>query len=192
MSEKLNLFSTPLWTSKVNNNRLLNRKLMMDCLDYKADQWNYLDLPGEGIDELRQFVISSATNAANDYGIEFKEIKYRARQHVRKPLECDIPHNHPNTDLLGVYYVTAPDKCGDILLHDTRGFVTDIWQDPNVKDPNDNRNIFGQSGLVFHRIKPEAGKLILFPNYVTHSVETNLSNDLRISVVLEFRFINNE
>jgi uncharacterized protein (TIGR02466 family) len=182
------LFATPLWIFHTENPKLLNKKLTLDGIQFKVSNWQYFDLPGEGIQELKKFVRSSAESAAKNYGIQFNKMSIRARQHVRKPLECDVPHHHPIVDLVGTYYLKTPDKCGDILLHDSRGFVLDTWQDRYVKSDNDDRNLLGQSGLITHRITPEEGKLILFPGYVTHSVETNLSDDMRISIVLEFKF----
>lgn len=185
-----NLFATPLWTFKISNSRMLNRKLLIDGMQFSTPgEWEFFNLPGEGITELKQFILESAASAAKDRRIEYKELQIRGRQHVRSPLESDIPHHHPSVDMVGVYYLQTPTNCGDILLHDSRGYVNDYWVDPYVLEENDLKNIAGQSGKVCHRITPEAGKLIIFPNYVTHSVETNLSNDIRISIVLEFRFL---
>jgi len=37
-------------------------------------------------------------------------------------------------------------------------------------------------GVKSKRIRPEEGKLVIFPSYVIHMVETNLSKETRISI----------
>lgn len=184
------MFSTPVWIVNFDDARMMNKKILMDTLNYKANgDYILFDMPGEGITEFKDKVIDIAEQVARDYGITFNTVQIRGRQHVRRPLESDPPHHHPYVDgVVGVYYLKAPKNCGDLLIHDARGSVPDIWQDPYVKqtfDPNKKNN----SGYMTHRVTPEPGKLILFPSYAIHSVETNLSDDLRVSLVLEFRYL---
>ena len=40
----------------------------------------------------------------------------------------------------------------------------------------------GFSGIKYQRVKPEMGKMVMFPAYVLHSVEVNRSNETRISL----------
>ena len=79
-------------------------------------------------------------------------------------------HNHPNTWLSGVYYLKVPKDSGDICFH----------------DPVDSRSFsLDFSRLVRSRemcIKPEEGKLLLFPGWLYHSVTPNESDEDRMCV----------
>ena len=80
-----------------------------------------------------------------------------------------------------VYYLKVPPNSGDILLHDPRGSI--LWQDPQARTDVD-----WESYRPYHKIKPVPGMLLIFPGYVVHSVESNLSNEYRISIAISTRF----
>ncbi|MEB3175864.1 MAG: TIGR02466 family protein [Cyanobacteriota bacterium] len=82
-------------------------------------------------------------------------------------------HNHPNAILSGVYYVQTPENCGDLYFHDPRD-GSQILMPPLLK----------QTAWTMGKLRtvPQAGRLILFPSWLWHAVEPNLSDELRISV----------
>lgn len=82
-------------------------------------------------------------------------------------------HSHPNNYLSGVYYVRAPEKCGDIVFHDPR--PQSIVLLPQVSE----RTPFNSSK---HRITPEEGRLLVFHSWFQHLVEANESDEERISI----------
>jgi hypothetical protein len=73
------------------------------------------------------------------------------------PGQSTSRHRHEENDELcsGVYYVTAPANAGDIVFHD---------------------------GPFETRVTPRAGLMLLFSPALDHSVETNRSNALRLSI----------
>jgi uncharacterized protein (TIGR02466 family) len=82
-------------------------------------------------------------------------------------------HNHPNSILSGVYYLQAPENCGGIYFSDPRPAsqmlippVTEfnLWTFPKVS------------------YKPHTGTMLLFPSWLLHGVEMNMSEELRISL----------
>lgn len=82
-------------------------------------------------------------------------------------------HNHPNSLLSGVYYVKAEEKCGDLLIADPR---KQAWvMQPEFVERN-------QMNSAVHTIPPEVGKLIIFPSWLDHGVNPNLSDTDRISM----------
>jgi uncharacterized protein (TIGR02466 family) len=191
------LFATPVWTSNLSDTMPdLNSMLIMDGESYSAQSrqqqlpnysdtifnYSFLDFPGYGTQLLKQQVMNTVSDIAQQQQWPEHTVELRSLQNFIQPGECDSPHHHPDCDLVAVYYVKVPDCSGDLLLNDTRGSVKALWQDPAVKtDAN------GKSGRVFYRVKPQPGLLIMFPNYVFHSVETNLSQESRISVVMNIR-----
>ena len=82
-------------------------------------------------------------------------------------------HHHSNSDLSAAYYVSAHENCGDIVFYDPRPAPT--FKHPISRSPN----ILNAS---INSIKPEEGLLVLFPSYLEHKVEENLSNEERIVV----------
>lgn len=183
------MFATPVWIIQFEDFRMMHKKLMLDTVEYSAlGDWNLFDIDKEGVNEFKQKVSSIGNKIAKDYDIPFNSMEMRGRQHVRRPFENDPPHHHPYADgIVGVYYLQALENCGDLLIHDARGSLSDIWQDPYVKKTKEPHRK-NHSGLMVHRVKPEPGKFVLFPSYAIHSVETNLSNDLRISLIVEFKY----
>jgi uncharacterized protein (TIGR02466 family) len=82
-------------------------------------------------------------------------------------------HSHPNSILSGVLYYSTPVNCGNLLLHD--------------KNSNFGTILFGSSGSNFFNsriisVKPEPGKMVIFPSSMLHEVGMNNSNSDRISL----------
>ncbi len=182
----VDLFASPVWTFDLDQAEQLNTMLVMDGQNFtQASQHaklNYIDFEGYGISQLRDHMLAAIDSIAQQRGWSNYVPEIRARQNVLQPLECDTPHHHPDADLIAVYYVTCPELSGELLIHDPRGSVGAIWQDPSVvNDAN------GRSGRIFCRIQPRPGLLVMFPNYLFHSVETNLSNKTRIFIVSNIR-----
>ncbi|MDC0453579.1 2OG-Fe(II) oxygenase family protein, partial [Alphaproteobacteria bacterium] len=82
-------------------------------------------------------------------------------------------HHHSNSDISAAYYVSAHDDCGDIVFYDPR--PARVYKFPIAKSPN-------KLNATINSVKPEAGLLVLFPSYLEHSVNPNLSNKKRIVI----------
>ena len=78
-----------------------------------------------------------------------------------------------NSTISGAYYVRAPKNSGDIVFYDQDRHLLFIscCETPNLL----NAQING--------VTPKEGALVLFPSYLDHSVNENLSNDERIVIV---------
>ena len=74
------------------------------------------------------------------------------------------PHTHPHSFLSGVLWIKVPEDSGELVFHS-----------PNT------HNIFGMDYTIWS-VPPEEGKIILFPSYLEHSVNSNNSNEERISL----------
>ena len=82
-------------------------------------------------------------------------------------------HQHGNSTISAAYYVKAPKNCGDIVFYDPR--PAPIYSHPNVEGPN-------LLNAQVNSITPKEGGLVLFPSYLDHSVNENLSNEERIVI----------
>ncbi len=86
---------------------------------------------------------------------------------------ANLRHQHGNSTISGAYYVRAPKNSGDIVFYDPR--PAPVYTYPKAKNPNLlNAQVNG--------ISPKEGALVLFPSYLDHSVNENLSNEERIVI----------
>jgi uncharacterized protein (TIGR02466 family) len=92
------------------------------------------------------------------------------------------PHEHSGNSVLAVYYIQTSDNCGDLLLHDPRGATSFI---PNFETDTSGEKVSGRS---YFKITPKTGDLILFPGYVIHSVQPNMSDNIRLSLAINFKY----
>ncbi len=91
---------------------------------------------------------------------------------------ANLRHQHGNSTVSGAYYVRAPENSGDIIFYDPR--PAPIYSHPNATTPNSlNAQVNG--------ISPKEGALVLFPSYLDHSVNENLSKDERIVISFNIR-----
>ena len=106
-----------------------------------------------------QKVIDQVNEAVKDIGMEAKE--YWSLIH--QPLESTNTHNHPESELAFVYYLKASPKAGNLVFEFENG-----------------------SG---YSIPPVEGDLLIFPAWCKHKVTKNLSEDIRISLAGNIRYI---
>ena len=88
-------------------------------------------------------------------------------------------HLHPNSLWSGVYYVKAPQNCGNLRIDDPRSLASMVR--PKMKEETPPDRLHRETSY-----EPIAGRLIMFPSWLTHCVDANESNDLRISISFNF------
>ena len=90
----------------------------------------------------------------------------------------NMSHNHPYSDISGVYYVKAPNKCGDIVFeHPAIDYLT--FYAPLPTEPED----FNSYNSVTWWKSAVENTLYLFPSWLKHRVEPNKNkNEERISL----------
>ena len=88
-------------------------------------------------------------------------------------------HSHPNNFLSGVYYARTFPGADAINFHDPRP-QAGIIRPPVIELSAENTD-----QVV---VKVSDGKLLLFPAYLQHSVDTNTSEHERISISFNIMF----
>ena len=182
-------FSTPIWTSKIDNYKKINN--MMSNYIY-----NLKEKDPEGIiksnlkgwhsknfnmkdEEPKNFIEAIKKNineAINDMAWDLNNQEVTLSNMwaiINKKGAMNQKHHHSNSDLSAAYYVTAKEGCGDIIFYDPRPgkvYKHPISNTPNLLNANNNG------------VKPEPGMLVLFPSYLEHSVDPNTSDDERIVI----------
>jgi uncharacterized protein (TIGR02466 family) len=82
-------------------------------------------------------------------------------------------HIHREAVLSGVFYLSRPEGSGAIVLHDPRPGT--LFSRPFG---------FGANKWSELRLAPAAGTMLMFPNWLEHSVEPNLSQERRYSIAI--------
>lgn len=85
------------------------------------------------------------------------------------------PHNHSNSVHSGTFYINTPEKCGNIYFEHPCSAIS--WTYPD--------NIIGEENTINSKswfLPAIKDWLYIFPSYITHWVEGNLSDEPRISL----------
>jgi uncharacterized protein (TIGR02466 family) len=98
---------------------------------------------------------------------------------VNPPGGMNRAHQHPNSLWSGVYYVKAPQNSGHLKVDDPRSSASMIR--PKQKSGQLPPRLFRET-----HYEPKAGRCIMFPAWLTHCVDPNESNEIRISVSFNF------
>ncbi|NJL64162.1 MAG: hypothetical protein HC903_22915 [Methylacidiphilales bacterium] len=190
-------FPTPIWLFKVDNYEQLNQELLKaiydekkrdtpeeSLRDRKGKQWSNI-LGWHSIDTLHQLTIfQSLSDIIYNNVIEvgtflnwdldkFKINISTCWAIINQKYAYNSIHNHPNSLLSGVYFLKTPLSCGGIYFSDPRPATQMIV--PPVKD-------FNMWTLPKITYKPYEGMMLLFPSWLSHGVETNLSEEDRVCI----------
>jgi uncharacterized protein (TIGR02466 family) len=92
---------------------------------------------------------------------------------INKKGNFNTEHIHPNSNLSGAYYVSAPKNCGKFKVVNPHSISRDKF--PPRENPNELNRLVAE-----HEI--EDGDLLIFPSYLPHSVLPNQSDDDRIVI----------
>lgn len=98
---------------------------------------------------------------------------------VLAPGAAHKPHSHPNNLLAGVYYVRVPAGADTINFHDPRAQAA-VIRPPVIELTAENTD---QVVVRVHE-----GLLLLFPAWLTHSVDANASGEERVSLSFNVMF----
>ena len=182
-------FSTPIWTSKIEEYKKVNND-MLNYINSLQDKdpdgvlksnfqgWHSrnFDMKDEEPKNFIEEIKMNINSAIKDMGwdLQTQEVKISNMWAIiNKKGSLNQKHHHSNSDLSAAYYVTAKENCGDIIFYDPRPAI--VYKHPIAKKPN-------ILNATINSISPEPGMLILFPSYLEHSVNPNLSDHQRIVI----------
>lgn len=103
-----------------------------------------------------------------------KSLKINQWVNINKTGDSNSIHNHDPYNgiaLSGVFYVSVPKNCGNIVFYDPRTLITTSLDQKYYSDSNDC--------FIF---QPEENLLLIFPSWLYHSVDPNQSGENRISI----------
>lgn len=194
MVKRLNLFPTPLIIDELDDCDELNIELEQLILDRMAADsgikrsnvggWHsttdLLKWGGPAAKRVADHALALAT--ANTKTARGAELRWRiaAWANVNGPGAGNAPHIHGGNYWSAVYYVKAGEgEGGRLRLHDPRL--------PGLRMHSPVLRFTNAGPEVSYRIRPKAGKMLLFPAWLSHSVEAWESDDNRISIAMNIR-----
>jgi len=182
-------FSTPVWIDQINNFESINSELQNYIYQeqeknpdgVKKSNFNgwhseSFDLKNENLKNFINEISKNIGAAVNDMGwdLDAQIVKIANMWAIiNKNKAFNERHHHGNSALSAAYYVKAENNSGNIVFFDPR--QANVFHHPSAKKAND---LNGQ----IKSITPKAGTLVLFPSYLEHKVEENLSDEERIVV----------
>lgn len=97
---------------------------------------------------------------------------------INPPGASNAMHNHPNSVLSGAIYVKAHPQCGDLVFRDPREQASMVAPYIREHTPWTYRAV---------RYRPQVGRMLVFPAWLLHAVESNQSDQER--VVISFNLV---
>ncbi len=182
-------FSTPIWINEIGNCENINNELLNYIYEEKEKYpdgtkksnvkgWHSKDFDLKA-ENLKNFVTEISKNigsAINDMGwdLETQLAKITSMWAIINNKDAfNEKHHHGNSALSAAYYVKAEPNAGNIVFFDPR--QANVFHHPTSKEVN-SINAQVQS------VTPKPGTLVLFPSYLEHKVNPNLSNAERIVI----------
>ena len=194
MSKPNLLFSTPVWTIQLENYKSLNENMYqyikllkkkdnvgINKSNVKGWHSNDFDLKDKEPQNFIKFILPAIEQVMNDMSWEKQKQTAKINNMwaiINTGGSANLRHQHGNSTISGAYYVRAPENSGDIVFYDPR--PAPVYSHPNIDKPNIlNAQVNG--------VNPKEGALVLFPSYLDHSVNENLSNEERIVISFNIR-----
>lgn len=109
--------------------------------------------------------------------IQFDFKLYETWININEPGSYNISHIHPGASLAGVFYINAPDNCGDIYFDNPNRYCASSLISRYDEQLNNSFNHAER-----YRISPKSGTILLFPGDLSHCVGRNDSENDRISI----------
>ena len=186
-----NLFPDTIFKYKLENYQQINKDLLNYILELKKKDihgnnrsnrggWHSpnFDLVSQGppINFINSFKDFLKEIIINEFGWEYVPNKQRIVAMwaiINKKNSFNIMHNHQNCYLSASYYVKKPERSGDISFFDP-------IEPKTYRYPEKEKDTIYSNQVV--TLKPEEGDLLVFPSYLYHSVEQNLSDEDRVVI----------
>jgi len=93
---------------------------------------------------------------------------------INEHKDYNLIHDHFFSKISGVFYVKAPKKCGNIVFSNNSNMRYYI--------KNESINTYNNYNSSICSFPALENTLYLFPSWLKHYVEPNLSNESRISI----------
>ena len=184
------LFPSPVFQFKIENHEEMNKQLIEYIYGLKKEDdqgikrsnvngWHSKPFKfekGNAAFKFAMHVEKYIFDVFKQYGWPYKADKVKISEMwsiINKKDSYNESHIHPNNFLSSVYYVQASKDCGNIIFNNPNQVSRNKYP-LDIKKTEFSANI--------QKIEAKEGTLLLFPSYLWHSVETNMSENDRIII----------
>jgi uncharacterized protein (TIGR02466 family) len=180
---KTDVFKQSIYSFKLNLNL---EEINNFCLDFEKNnkgrvvsnfggfQSNNLDFNIPIVNKLGNLILGNVNYVSKKY---FKVNKLLSISNIwfniNRYKDNNTKHIHPNSLFSGVFYSKTPDNSGDIKFFSSEN-VEIFFAGVDMTE-------YTKYNSSSYALKPEASFLHIFPSFLNHCVEPNLSNEERIS-----------
>jgi uncharacterized protein (TIGR02466 family) len=184
--KNINIFNTSIYSFKLNLN--LN-DLYKYCIEYEKNnesnnrsgvgsfQSKNIDLNNLIINSIANFFLERANFISyNDYKIKNNLNLGNFWFNINRYKDFNLEHDHPGSILSGVYYVKTPENSGNLVFKNN--------DNRNLYLPDDYLLEYNELNSSRYFLPPQENCLYIFPSWLMHYVEPNLSKEERISFSL--------
>jgi uncharacterized protein (TIGR02466 family) len=140
-------------------------------------QTRTFDKPFNGFIKLFEKIEPYVKTVAETWGIK-KSITLKnfwINQHDQ--YDYGMSHLHPEGLISGVYYIQVPNNSGRI-----------VFERPDIQESFFEGDIINQYNYKEFSVDSAVGTCILFPSYLKHRIEQNLSTESRISLSFNYAY----
>lgn len=197
------LFPTQVYTQNVKSYRSLNLELKDACYqiesaDAEGQVWCKANYPlgytsygsldqlfrmSSSFHKLKIHLDKSVKKFAESLDMDTKNHPLHMTTmwiNINKPKAHHSLHLHPLSSISGTYYVQVPKNSGCLKFEDPR-MTCFMGTVPKTAQTS-------QANKTFYKHQPQEGQIILFESWLRHEVETNLSNQDRVSVSFNYNW----
>jgi len=108
-------------------------------------------------------------------------------KNINEPGNFNVKHNHPRSNLSGVFWIKTPKHSGNIVFESPEIF--DRYQE---LDSYTNEFKYDSNVYMTYYFTPKEGNILIFPSNLQHEVKENKSNEDRISYSFNIKLIHEE
>jgi uncharacterized protein (TIGR02466 family) len=179
------IFKVPVYSTQLN---LDIKKLQSFCNEYQQKDTgktlsnvggyhsNNLPLNDVSLHPLIEEIKTHSSKFAKEFISNNEQVLTNMWINISLYKDTNRSHNHPFSDISGVYYVKTPEKCGDITFEHPAIDVLNYY----FPKPSGEFNEYNSPSWWKPAVE---NKLYLFPGWLKHHVEPNLNKTKeRISI----------
>lgn len=187
-------FATPIWPRKVLDHERIDADILTAMDTYERELPNVTRSNVGGwhspsdlhkrpeLAEIRGIIGRTCVGCAKRLAFDFTRFDLVFQEmwiNRNGPRDYNRAHVHPNAILSGTYYAKVPEGAGNIEFYDPiRERIMSVY-------PVKERTKMNSQALQY---RAAAGLLIVFPSWLQHAVEPNLSEESRVSIAFNMTF----
>ena len=130
----------------------------------------------ETFSEFKSYILNNAFQSLTHYNRRFELSNMWIN--INKKGNYNTAHNHPGCIMSGVFWVKAPENCGNLRFLSPHSFA-ECFLLQSFQDDDVRKKVNYSESMDF---MPKDGVMILFPSHLQHLVESNESDEDRISI----------